>query len=270
MPSIKFTKSLFTLSTTRNFKPVFKYWSKEQKSVNVRVCVLTAVCLPWYKKERMTTKIGNTKGTDQTTSLPLNTHIPIWPIPTLQPSSLWGTLKLKTHLWRIHRFFFCVCTDTNVEQKCSYGTGLVWNPLSPTSHRLSDTQTFKHTHQKGETTEFLIYPKWQHGMEKGSTWRLTRTWHIHAWRLVSEAQSVWCVLMCPLCAAAAKHWRQGRQKLCVCPPVCVRVCSLKSTTSNSDWLRLAVEHSRLQRVLSEHPRDWTHTHTHTHSMQWSL
>lgn len=118
-----------------------------------------------------------------------------------------------------------------------------------------------------QCTKFLIFPKWQHGMEKDMTHTHT---HTHAWQCVSEAWSVWCVLMCPLCAAGAKHWWQGRQKLCVCvcPLVCVKVCSVKYPTPDSDRLRSSVERSRLRRVFSIHSRDRTHAlkHTHTHAV----
>lgn len=42
--------------------------------------------------------------------------------------------------------------------------------LLPTN---SETET--HTCTQEKTMEFLIFPKWQDGMEKVSTWRLTRT-----------------------------------------------------------------------------------------------
>lgn len=41
---------------------------------------------------------------------------------------------------------------------------------------LLPTDSKKRSNQEGKTMEFLIIPKWQHGMEKGSTWSLTGTW----------------------------------------------------------------------------------------------
>ncbi len=94
---------------------VFSHRNKNclSECVCVCVCVLTAARWPWRNKETTTTKMGNAGGTDQTTSLLLHTHtkthISVRPVPALQPSTLRGTLELKTHSWRMYHFFLCVC-----------------------------------------------------------------------------------------------------------------------------------------------------------------
>lgn len=172
----------------------------------------------------------------------------------------------------MHHFFLCVHSGINIQLKCSHGSGFVWNPLSPTSHRLRDThhplETHTHTQNEGrKTMEFLVFPKWQHGMEKSSLF------NTHACRSVSEAWSVCCVLMCPLCATSAKHWWQGRQKLCVCAPTSVSEGVFAQV--HSSWFReikfAGGDGSRLRQALK-----WTlwrlsaHISAHTHSLQRSV
>jgi len=83
----------------------------------------------------------DTKGGQFLPAVPIHIHkhISVRFVPALQPSTLRGTLELKTHWWLMHYFFLCVRSGINVQQKCSYGNEFVWNPLSPTSHRLRDT-----------------------------------------------------------------------------------------------------------------------------------
>ena len=106
----------------------------------------------------------------------------------------------------------CVCVDMNVEQKCSYGTGSVWNPLSPTSHR----------HRGGKTMEFLVFPKWQHGMEIGRhvefNWYVTHT-HTHTNACM---KCLVCVNVPSECGRCQALMTGAPETLCVCVCVCAR------------------------------------------------
>lgn len=158
---------------------------------------------------------GNTGGTDRTTRLPVHRHTcaHTWarPVPALQPSTLGGALKLKTHSWRMDHIFPSVCfsgsISINVEQKCSYGTGSGWNPL------FLPLCTHSHTHVEAEAQQRNSSP-FQHGTmawKRCGTWSFSRKWHTGTHCPVHSL--VWaCVLMCPLCAAGARPWWQRRQQ----------------------------------------------------------
>ncbi len=86
--------------------------------------------------------------------------------------------------------------------------------------------------------------------------------HTHA----CTALCVWgvkclvCVNVPSVCSQCQALMTGAPEIVCACPLVCVKVCSLESTTPDSDRLRPSVESSRLRRVFSTHSTDRTHTH----------
>lgn len=126
----------------------------------------------------------------------------------------------------------------------------VESPFSYFPQTLRQKHTHAHRRSRG-TMEFLIFPKWQHGMEKVSTWRLTRTWHTHTHMhsALCLRREVSAVCLCALCVLLVPSIDdQGARKW-----VCV------STTPDSDRLRPPVECSKL---CTKYTLWRLNTHTH--------
>lgn len=128
----------------------------------------------------------------------------------------------------------------------------VESPFSYFPQTLRQKHTHAHRRSRG-TMEFLIFPKWQHGMEKVSTWRLTRTWHTHTH--TCTVPCVWgvkcllCVYVPSVCCWCQALMTRAPESECVCV----------STTPDSDRLRPPVECSKL---CTKYTLWRSNTHTH--------